>query len=114
MHNDHSHNGLQADIRRTASGALDTDYYHRRARAEHADFLRAVLSCIVRRGWRAWSCIKTKMAGQATRRELSALSTRELRDLGIMRSDFGALASGAYFIDPTRCARSRERLKRCA
>lgn len=114
MYNDHSHDSLQADVRRTASGAPDTDYYHRRARAERADFLRAILSCITHYGWRAWGCIKTKTAGQTTRRELSALSTRELRDLGITRSDFGALASGTYFIDPTRCARSRERLKRCA
>lgn len=114
MHNDHPHDGLQADVRRTASGALDTDYYHRRARAERADFLRAILSCIARCGWRAWGCIKAKMVGQAARRELSALSTRELRDLGITRSDFGALASGTYFTDPTRCVRSRERLKRCA
>ncbi len=114
MRNDHSHDGLQADVRRTASGALDTDYYHRRARVERADFLRAILFCIARCGWRAWGCIKTKMAGQVTRQELSALSTRELRDLGLTHGDFGALASGAYFTDLTRCVRSRERLKRCA
>lgn len=130
MHNDHPQGGSQADVRRTASAAPDTDYYHRRARAERAEFLRAVFSCIMRCGWRAWGCIKTKMEGQATQRELSMLSARELRDLGIARSDFGALANGTYFTDLTRCARSRdrqgwrelgqcrsncrERLKRCA
>lgn len=114
MHNDHPPGDSQTDIRRTASGALDTDYYHRRARAERADFLRAVLSCIARCGWRAWGCIKTKMEGQATRRELSALSTRELKDLGLARGDLDALASGAYFSDPSRCPHSRARMKKCA
>jgi len=114
MHNDHPQGGSQADIRRTANGAIDMDYYYRCARAERADFLRAVFSCIARGGWRAWGCIKARMAGRTARRELSALSTRELRDLGIAHSDFGALANGTYFTDSTRCVRSRERLKRCA
>jgi len=114
MRNDHPPGSSQTDIRRTTTGVLDTAYYHRRARAERAEFLRAVLSCIARCGWRAWGCIKTKMEGQATRRELSALSTRELKDLGLARGDLEALASGAYFTDPTRCARGRERLRKCA
>ncbi len=113
MRNDHPSGSSQTDIRRTASGTLDTDYYHRRARTERADFLRAVLSCIARCGWRAWGCIKTKLEGQAARRELSALSTRELKDLGLTRGDLDALASGTYFADPTRCARSRERSRKC-
>ena len=107
MRNDHPHDGLQTDVRRTASGALDTDYYHRRARVERADFLRAILSCIARCGWRAWSCIKTRMEGQSTRRELSALSARELKDLGISRSDINAIASGAYFSDTSRYPQNR-------
>lgn len=36
---------------------------------------------------------------------------RELRDLGLARSDLDAVASGAYFTDPTRSARSRERAR---
>lgn len=114
MRNGHPLGGSQADIHRTASGALDTDYYHRRARAERADFLRAVLSCLARCGWRAWGCIKTKMEGQAARRELSVLSARELKDLGLARGDLDALARGTFFTDPTRCTRSRERLRKCA
>lgn len=114
MRNDHPHAGSQAAIRRTASGALDTDYYHRRVRAERADFLRAVLSCIARCGWRAWGCIKKKMEGPAARRELSALSTRELKDLGLARNDLDALANGAYFNDMSRCPHSRARMKKCA
>lgn len=114
MHNDHPPGSSQTDIRRAASGALDTDYYHRRARAERADFLRAVLACIARCGWRAWGCIKTKMEGPAARRELSALSTRELKDLGLARGDLDALASGTYLNDVSRCPRSRARMKKCA
>jgi uncharacterized protein YjiS (DUF1127 family) len=101
-------------IRRTVTGAIDTDYYDRRARAARAEFLRAVFACIARCGWRAWGCIKARMAGQAAREELSALSTRELKDLGLAHSDIEALASGTYHTDPTRCARSRERARRCA
>jgi uncharacterized protein YjiS (DUF1127 family) len=83
-------------------------------RAERAGFLRAVLSCIARCGWRAWWCIKAKMEGRATRQALSALSTRELKDLGLTRSDFDAFGNGTYFTDSTRYARSRERPRKCA
>jgi uncharacterized protein YjiS (DUF1127 family) len=101
-------------MRRTASGAIDTDYYQRRARAARADFLRAALSCIARCGLRAWRCIETKMAAQAIRRELAALSERELKDIGLARSEIDTVASGAYFADPTRYPRRRERLRKCA
>lgn len=109
MHNDHPQGGSQADIRRTANGAIDMDHYYRRARAERAAFLRAVFSCIARCGWRVWGCIKAKLAGRANRRELSTLSTRELRDLGIACSDLDAIASGAYFNDTSRYPQSRAR-----
>lgn len=114
MENDHSHNGSQTGIRRTASGALDTGHYHRRARAERAEFLRAVLACLARGGWRAWGCIQARLDGQATRRELSLLSTRELKDIGLAHGDLDALATGAYFNDATRNPQSRARLRRCA
>ena len=114
MHNHSPHDSQQADIRRTASGAIDTEYYHRRARAERGDFLRAVFSCVARCGWHAWGCIKKKMEGQCARQQLSALSTRELKDIGLARGDIEAVASGAYATDQTRCARSRERLGKCA
>lgn len=77
-----------------------------------AEFLRAVLSCLVRCGWRAWACIRERMEGQVSRTELSALSARELKDLGLSRGDFDALESGAYFCDSSRDARSRDRLNR--
>ena len=114
MTNDNPHTVTNTAIRRTASGAIDSDYYHRRARAMRADFLRAVMPCLARCGWRAWGCIKAKMEGRATRQALSVLSTRELKDLGLTRSDFDALGNGTYFTDPTRYARSRERLRKCA
>jgi len=114
MHNNSPHDSQQTEIRRTASGAIDTDYYHRRARAERSDFLRAVLSCIACCGWRAWGCIKKIMEGQSARQQLSVLSARELKDIGLARSDIDAIASGAYATDETRCVRSRERLRNCA
>ncbi len=102
----------QSDIRRTTNATLDTDFYYRRARTERADFLRAVLSCVARCGGRAWGCIKARMEGQTARRELSALSTRELKDLGLARGDLDALANGTYFTDSTRCSQSRGRLRK--
>lgn len=101
-------------IRRSASGAIDTEYYQRRARADRAGFLRAVLSCLARCGWRAWACIRERMEGQVSRTELSALSARELKDLGLSRGDFDALESGAYFCDSSRDARGRGRLRKRA
>lgn len=114
MHNDNPYDVTRTDIRRTAGGAIDTDYYHRRARDLRAGFLRAVISCIARCGWRAWDCIKARMEDQTARHTLSTLSSRELKDIGLARGDIEAIASGAYFTDPTRDARSRERLKKCA
>lgn len=40
--------------------------------------------------------------------------TRELKDLGLARSDIDALENRAYFSDPTRDARGRERLRKRA
>jgi len=103
------HDSLQAGTRRTVSTAADTDYYYRRACTERVDFLRALLTPIAR-CWRAWDCIKKKMEGQSARRQLSALSIHELKDLGLARGDLDAIANGTYATDPTRCARSRKRL----
>jgi uncharacterized protein YjiS (DUF1127 family) len=114
MHSNSPHDSSQADIRRTASGAIDTDYYHRCARVERGDFLRVALSCIARCGWRVWGYIKKKMEDQFTRQQLSVLSTRELKDIGLARGDIDAIANGAYATDQTRCSRSRERLGKCA
>ncbi|MDO8706698.1 MAG: DUF1127 domain-containing protein [Sulfuricaulis sp.] len=114
MYNDNPRDVTHTDIRHTTGGAIDTDYYHRRARIERAVFLRAVISCIAHCGWRAWGCIEAKMQGRATRQALSVLSARELKDLGIARSDLGTLGDGTYFTDSTRHARSRERLRKYA
>lgn len=102
------------DIRRTESGVIDTDYYQQHARAQRAGFLRAVISCLVRGGRRAWGCIRAKLNERSTRQSLSRLSSRELKDIGLARSDFDALGDGSYFSDPTRYVRSRERLRKCA
>jgi uncharacterized protein YjiS (DUF1127 family) len=114
MQNDNLHDVTNGHIRRTADGAIDTDYYHHHARTLRAGFLRGVFSCIARCGWRAWACIKAKMHERATRQTLAVLSARELQDLGITRGDTDALGDGTYFTDATRSARSRERLRKCA
>jgi uncharacterized protein YjiS (DUF1127 family) len=111
MHNNCPHGSSQPDIRRTASGAIDTGYYCRRARAERSDFLHAVLSSIVRRGWNAWSRIKREMERRSVRQQLSVFSARELRDIGATRNDIDAIASGAYAADRTRCARGPEQVR---
>lgn len=114
MQNHSPYDVTNAHIRRTADGIIDTDYYHHHARALHAGFLRAVLSCIAHHGWRAWGCIKAKMDERATRQTLAMLSTRELKDVGLTRGDTDALVDGTYFSDTTRSERSRERLRKCA
>lgn len=100
--------------RRMPDGAIDTDFYLRQAQARRADVVRAILSCLAHSGIRAWACIKAKMQGRAARRQLASLSARELKDLGLNSGDIEAVASGAYFIDPTRSPRSRERQRKCA
>ena len=108
MHDDNPYDITRATVRRRADGAPDTEFYLRRAHDLRADFLRAVFSCIMR-GRRAWGCIRAKLEERASLQGLSALSARELKDLGIARSDIDAIASGAYFTDLTRDARRRER-----
>lgn len=114
MQNDNLHDVTNGHIRRTADGTIDTDCYHHHARALRAGFLRPVISCLARGGRRAWACIKAKLRERSTRQSLSVLSTRELKDLGLTRSDTDALGDGTYFTDATRSARSRERLRKCA
>ena len=58
--------------------------------------------------------IRAKLNERGTRQLLSRLSSRELKDIGLARSDFDALGDGSYFSDPTRYVRSRERLRKCA
>lgn len=114
MRNNRPDSSSQADIRRTANGAIDTAYYYRRALAERGYFLQAALSSVVRCSWHVWGCIKRTMKRLSARQQLSVLSTRELKDIGLAHSDIDAIASGAYATDQSRCARSRERLEKCA
>ena len=108
MYDDNPYDAAPATVRRQADGAPDTEFYVRRAHALRAAFLRAVFSCIVR-GRGAWGCIRAKLEERASLRGLASLSARELKDLGIARGDIEAIASGGYFADPTRAARSRDR-----
>jgi len=113
MHDDNPYDVTRATVRRRADGAPDTEFYLRRAHDLRADFLRAVFSCIAHCGWRAWGCIRAKMEERVSQQTLSALSARELKDLGLARGDIEAITNGAYFTDPTRAARSRERRRPC-
>ncbi len=115
MHHDNDlHDVMRVGVRRTDSGAIDTEYYQQHALALRAGFLRAVIGCLLRGGRRAWDCIRARLQERGTRRALSGLSSRELKDLGLARSDFDALGDGSYFSDATRYARSRERQRKCA
>jgi uncharacterized protein YjiS (DUF1127 family) len=89
-------------VRRTRSGAVDMEYYTRRARALRAETVGlglgrfgAWLGRLVRR-------LITRIARLRTRNALAALDHRMLQDLGIGRSDIDAIASGDFFTDVTR------------
>jgi uncharacterized protein YjiS (DUF1127 family) len=97
-------------VRRTPSGAVDTEFYSQRARRARADALRALIECLGRCGLRAWGCVRTKWGQQTRRRELAALDARELKDIGIAQGDFDAIANGAFFRDPSRRPAARRRM----
>lgn len=110
MHHKRFGGGPQEEIRRMTMGAIDVEYYHRRALAERSETLRAFFSGIVRASLRAWAWIQNKVEEHNARQQLSALTEHELKDIGLARSDFHAIVSGAYATDRTRCVRSRDRL----
>jgi uncharacterized protein YjiS (DUF1127 family) len=53
-----------------------------------------------------WRCLRAWHASRALHRELAALSSRELKDIGLTSADIGAVASGAFQKDPTRRPRA--------
>jgi uncharacterized protein YjiS (DUF1127 family) len=106
MCNPASYRSLLPAVRRTASGAIDTEHYRHRARIERAAFLRAVLDAIARCATAPRRCLRAWLETRARHRELAALSTRELKDIGLTSADLGAVARGAFQQDPTRRQRA--------
>lgn len=98
-------------VRRLASGVIDNDYYHRRARRARGEFLRAAFLRLIRYGWRTWNCVAGKARANMARRQLMAMTARELKDLALVRNDVEAVVNNTYASDTSRDARSRARLK---
>lgn len=86
-------------IRRIFNGAIDIDYYVRRARELRARLMRLWLRRFIGRVTRFWR-------RRAVGAELYALDERAMHDIGIARGDIPAIASGAYFQDESRRQRS--------
>ena len=95
-------------VRRTRSGAVDTEYYARRARALRAETLGTGLgrfgAWLGRRVHGLMACL----ARMRTRNALAALDRRMLQDLGIGRSDIDAIANGNFFADTVRRRQTHE------
>lgn len=82
------------------NGVIDMEYHKRRADALRARFLRDWLRNLVGSMVLCWRRHTTEL-------ELNALDERALHDIGILRSDIQAVASGIYFRDESRRQRTR-------
>jgi uncharacterized protein YjiS (DUF1127 family) len=89
-------------VRRTRSGAVDMEYYTRRARALRAETVGIGFGRISALLWRPVHRLIARIARLRTRNALAALDRRMLQDLGISHSDIDAIASGDFFTDATR------------
>jgi len=89
-------------VRRTRSGAIDTEYYARRARTLRAETVDIGLGRFGAWLGRLVHRLVARIARLRTRNALSALDRRMLQDLGIGRNDIDAIASGDFFTDATR------------
>jgi uncharacterized protein YjiS (DUF1127 family) len=94
-------------VRRTRSGAVDTEYYARRARALRAETVGIGLGRFSAWVARLVHRLIARIARFRTRNALTALDRRMLQDLGIGRSDIDAIASGDFFTDATRQRQAR-------
>lgn len=54
-----------------------------------------------------WTRVRRRVAYAKIMCELNSLDDRTLRELGITRNDFDAIASGKYQADPTRLHRNQ-------
>lgn len=89
-------------VRRTRSGAVDMEYYTRRARALRAETVGIGLDRFGAWLGRLVHRLVARIARLRTRNTLAALDRRMLQDLGIGRNDIDAIASGDFFTDTTR------------
>jgi uncharacterized protein YjiS (DUF1127 family) len=89
-------------VRRTRGGAIDTEYYARRARSLRAETVGIDLGRLGAWLGRLVHGLIARIARIRTRNALAALDSRMLQDLGIGRNDIDAIASGDFFTDATR------------
>ncbi len=93
-------------VRRTESGAVDTEYYRVEAQQLRAEVVRAATQRIIARVASCLrgpiQCLRQWRQRRARRHQLAQLSARELRDIGIDRGDIDTIASGDFFTDTTR------------
>ncbi len=95
-------------VQRTRSGAVDTEYYARRARALRAETVGIGLGRFGAWLGRLAHGLVAYIARIRTRKALAALDRRMLQDLGIGRSDIDAIANGNYFADSARRRQARD------
>lgn len=100
--------------RRTRSGAVDMEYYTRRARALRSETVGIGLGRFSAWLGRLVHRLVARIARRRTRNELAALDRRTLQDLGISRNDIDAIASGDFFTDATRQQHARSQTDRGA
>lgn len=89
-------------VKRTESGALDHEFYERRARQLRAEAVHAWIGTIAAFSAKAWKRIESGARRAATQRSLNTLDARALKDIGLTSGDVTAVASGEFFVDPTR------------
>ncbi len=111
MRNNSQSDRQQTGVRQTESGMFDAKYPYLHAQAGRNSLTRHVISCVMNCGQRTWSRIKKEMKGRSVQQQLSALSDRDLKDIGLVRNDIEKVANGSYATDQTRCACNRGRLK---
>jgi uncharacterized protein YjiS (DUF1127 family) len=83
------------NIRRTASGAVDTDHYMRAARRLRGKVISAWLHNLVGGVWR-------HRRDADVRGRLMQCADRELHDMALCRCEIEAVANGSYFADASR------------
>jgi uncharacterized protein YjiS (DUF1127 family) len=93
---------MATTVHRTRSGAIDTEYYARRARALRAEAVGIGLGRFSAWLGRLLRGLAAHFARIRARKALAALDRRMLQDLGIGRSDIDAIVNGNFFANSMR------------
>ncbi|TCT04176.1 uncharacterized protein DUF1127 [Tepidamorphus gemmatus] len=89
---------------KTTHSAVDIRKVEMEAARLRAEAIADAIVAVGRLVARAWAAVSARIAAAReaarVRRELGALSDRELADIGIMRADIPAIAAGIYQRQP--------------